>query len=145
MRDDTERPDLLIHLPPLPSDPHAGSGWDWMGNLHRWAPIPGWGQDGWDLGEWPYAIVCTCAVRGPGKAMVYGVATYTEGDVAVAAYADHHDRVRAIDELALAGWRRRDSGPGRASLGWSGPVREHHTGPFLWDRIGLPELAEEGS
>jgi hypothetical protein len=59
-----EAPWLLPYLPPLPPRDPGGDGYDWMDRVHRsrWAPIPSWGRDGWDLGDWPLVIVATTVV-----------------------------------------------------------------------------------
>jgi hypothetical protein len=43
-------------LPDLPD--YAEEGYDWISRLSNgWYAVPGWGKDGWDLGNWPYVIV----------------------------------------------------------------------------------------
>lgn len=54
----------LSELPALPQR-GFGDGYDWMSELQKWAAIPGWGRDGWDMGSWPYVIILTCAVKIP--------------------------------------------------------------------------------
>ena len=47
----------------LPAIPARGwdDGYDWMAKVRRpWAPVPSWGRDGWDMGDWPLVIVLTC-------------------------------------------------------------------------------------
>lgn len=58
-----EAPWLLPYLPPVARNEYDG-GYEWMDRLaHRWAVVPSWGREGWDLGEWPYVLVATCVVR----------------------------------------------------------------------------------
>jgi hypothetical protein len=50
-------PNPFGELPALPN-PLAGSGYDWMGQLaNAWHVVSAWGQDGWNLGNWPYVVV----------------------------------------------------------------------------------------
>lgn len=131
----------LSDLPSLP--PRGwGDGYDWMESLpRRWKAVAGWGKEGWDLGSWPYVIVCTCVElldyndpRRPLMDRVYGVATYCEGDIEVAAYASHEERIRALDNIAAFYWRLAGEMPGVPPIG---PLAEEYTGPFSWERLGV--------
>lgn len=65
-----EAPWLLPYLPPVPPNEYDG-GYEWAERLNNgdagatpggWVVVPVWGRHGWDLGEWPYVMVATCAV-----------------------------------------------------------------------------------
>ena len=48
-------------LPPLPGR-GWGDGYDWQEEVQertKWAVIPSWGRDGWDMGSWPYVQILT--------------------------------------------------------------------------------------
>lgn len=69
-------------------------------------PIAGWGQDGWDLLEWPYY----CLVAGKeGEKWVY--LTYSEGDLQMEEFDTKAELYAGIDELAVWNWRSRGTGP----------------------------------
>ena len=115
-------------LPPLPVNPYSGDGYDWIENLTGgWRALAGWGRDGWDLGESPYAIVAVSVVRAEDGTRVYGVATYTEGDTTVVAFATAAQRDHEIDHHAAWHWRHTGNGPQVPEVG---PLREEHTGPY---------------
>lgn len=128
------------HLPPLP--PRGwGDGWDWMDELGPtpWVPVPLWGLDGWDLGEWPYVIVCICS---PGSGtQAFGVATYVEGDLERQAYATRAEMIARVDEIAAFYWRLSSRPPEVPPIG---PLPEELTGPFSWERLDAAEATEGG-
>ncbi|MET3165268.1 UNVERIFIED_ORG: hypothetical protein ABIB19_003702 [Arthrobacter sp. UYEF10] len=87
-------------------DYHLNDGYDWMDLIgeHGWAAVPGWGSEGWDLGQWPYVIVAaTAATDNTGK--LYGVATYCEGDVTCTYYRTQARQWDAITEHAFFSWK----------------------------------------
>lgn len=59
-----------------------------------WRPIPVWGPDGRDLGEWDLVVVF-CRTKG----RKYEVAMRVEGDVTVWAFSDLPTRDALIDSL----------------------------------------------
>lgn len=61
-----------------------------------WRAIPGWGRDGWDLGDWPYVIIYKRDV--PGE---YQLQQITEGDHTAYSFGTAEDRDAAIDYLFL--------------------------------------------
>lgn len=63
-----------------------------------WEPIPGWGADGWDLGDWPYVAIYFRARTGLGP---FEVRQICEGDSTVWTFAAHDDARAAIDYLFL--------------------------------------------
>jgi hypothetical protein len=72
-------------------------GWDWIAALREsgWHAVPSWGPKGADLGEWPYRVV---AHYDSPTGTVFGLATYTEGDVYVTGYETQAERNAATDE-----------------------------------------------
>jgi hypothetical protein len=127
-------------LPPLPVDSRSGDGYDWISDLTGgWRALACWARDGWDLGEWPYAIVAVCTVRTPDGTRVYGVATYTEGDTTVDAYATPAERDHDLDTHAAWHWRHTGNGPTVPEVG---PLREEHTGPYRTTHTPEPSTPE---
>jgi hypothetical protein len=127
-------------LPPLPIDSRSGDGYDWIENLTGgWRVLPAWGRDGWDLGEWPYAIVAVCVARTEDSTRVYGVATYTEGDTTLDAFATPAQRDHEIDNHAAWHWRHTGNGPQVPEVG---PLREEHTGPYRTTPAPEPDPVE---
>jgi hypothetical protein len=68
---------------------------------HGWHAVASWGQDGWDLGAWPYVIFFT---RNRGDR--WEVAQYVEGDVYAHAYPDQATRDTVLDGSAFWHWRQ---------------------------------------
>jgi hypothetical protein len=111
-------------LPPLPRA-RFDDGYGWMSHLRDgWQPIPGWGRDGWDLGDWPYAVVAHYDGEG-----VHGLGTYVEGDVYERSFATREERDAATDQIAALYWRLSRNGPDDLppSDDYLGP---HHRGPY---------------
>ena len=72
-------------LPELPG--YTGEGYEWMSQLgNGWYAVPGWGQDGWDLGSWPYVIVCHCD-GDTDEGQPFGLVVYVESDVTMREFA----------------------------------------------------------
>ncbi|WP_331731820.1 hypothetical protein [Kitasatospora sp. NBC_01300] len=82
-------------LPGLP-DPTGGDGYDWMELVDEansgWRVVSGL-KDGRLLGEWPYVIVVIYRDKEQG---LYGVATYTEGDIEVSGFTERPAYVKAL-------------------------------------------------
>jgi hypothetical protein len=96
----------VIKNAPVLGDYHMNGGYDWMELIgeHGWAVIPGWGCDGWDLGQWPYVMVA--AIRTADSiGNLFGVATYCEGDVATTYYRTQRAQWDAITEHAFFSWK----------------------------------------
>lgn len=103
MADQDEAPTAL--LPPLPE--WTGEGYEWMGNLaHGWHAVGLWGDQGWDLGRWPYVII----VHFDGDGL-YGRAVYVEGDLHTGAYTVRAARDQATSDTAVFYWRTYENGP----------------------------------
>ncbi|MFK0047742.1 hypothetical protein ACIQU4_27375 [Streptomyces sp. NPDC090741] len=96
-------------LPDYPEDFYEGDGFDWIRQLPiGWKHVPQWGADGWDLGAYPYIVVAhyDCPLD-----VLYGVATFTEGDVTVSAWGSREARDAETDEIALGLWHDRENAP----------------------------------
>ncbi|WP_030237094.1 hypothetical protein [Streptomyces sp. NRRL S-350] len=82
-------------LPDLP-DPSGGDGYDWMELVEEaadgWRVVSGL-RDGRLLGEWPYIIVTVYRDKEQG---LYGVGTYTEGDIEVKGFTDRAEYLAAL-------------------------------------------------
>jgi hypothetical protein len=80
----------------------GGDGYDRMDTAmaHGWFPIPCWGKDGWDLGDWPYVIVYARDTQDR-----FEVAQDCEGDVTCWTFNTAQERVRFLDRLAVYWWR----------------------------------------
>ncbi|MEV8150549.1 hypothetical protein AB0O52_20695 [Arthrobacter sp. NPDC080073] len=95
-----------IHGVTVLGDYHLNGGYDWMELIgeHGWAVIPSWGCDGWDLGQWPYVMVA--GIRTADEiGNLFGVATYTEGDVTCTFYRTKAAQWDAITEHAFYWWK----------------------------------------
>lgn len=79
-----------MSLPPLPG--WTGEGYSWMDELKGWYSVGLWGSDGWNLGQWPYQIVCHY------DGETFGFCTYTEGDLDIKEFPTREERDRATDE-----------------------------------------------
>jgi hypothetical protein len=98
----------------LPSEEIArgGDGYDWISAVTGWTVIALWGDDGYDLGQWPYQALAVCPPwlsTGPGTS--YGMATYCEGDVDVTAHRTYLELEEAIARYAHGVWRLTENGP----------------------------------
>ena len=121
-------------VPPLPDGiGTGGDGYDWADALTGGCyVVPGWGRDGWDLGDWPYVIVCHYD-----GAQVYAVATYTEGDLTCQAFTTRAERDQATDTIAAWQWRH-GSPDGPDDLpDHNEELKPRHRGPFNWNRISV--------
>jgi hypothetical protein len=66
---------------------------------HGWRAVPGWGQDGWDLGSWPLVVIFHR--ESPAG---FEVAENVEGDITAYRYPTAAMRERATDGLAFFHW-----------------------------------------
>ena len=82
-------------LPALP-DPSGGYGYDWMEAVedaaNGWRVVAGM-KDGRQLGDWPLYIVAVYRDKDRG---LYGVASYTEGDIEVSGFTDRPAYLTAL-------------------------------------------------
>lgn len=58
-----------------------------------WSAVPSWGEDGWDLGEWPYVVYYVNATN--------GLLQICEGDREFWQFDSAEQRSAAIDHLFL--------------------------------------------
>jgi hypothetical protein len=96
----------IIEGLPVLVDYHMNDGYDWMDVIaeHGWAVIPGWGCDGWDLGQWPCVMVA--GVRTADSiGNLFGMATYCEGDVRTTFYRTKARFWDAVTEQAFFHWK----------------------------------------
>lgn len=118
----------------------SGDGYDYIGVAREegWAEVPGWGLDGWDLGDWPYVILF---IRHEGER--WGVRTRCEGDLTTRWFATKAEALHDMDVQAHWYWTHGSSvGPDSPSL-----ENPDHCGPFSWGRLALrghPEHESDG-
>lgn len=87
-------------IPLLSSRPYD-DGYDWIERLPRgWHVVASWGEDGWDLGSWPYVVIAVFA-----SSTEWAHAVYVEGDISVHTHESQGELVAAIDEVAEFYWR----------------------------------------
>lgn len=96
----------VIHEIPVLRDYHMNDGYDWIALIEAegWAVIPGWGCDGWNLGQWPYVMVAGIRTA-DSIGNLFGVATYCEGDVTTEYYRTQARQWDAITEHAFFHWK----------------------------------------
>jgi hypothetical protein len=141
-RDGTERAELQTtgeargnedeepYIPELAPD-YGGEGYDWLERLpDGWKPVAAWGREGWDLGDWPYAIVVE--YRDPGQG-VYAVGTYVENDITVQRFETVEEQSDAIDKIAEFYWRL-DPARGPSDLPTGQGLLPHHRRPYQRSR-----------
>ena len=100
-----DQAELTTRLPELPG--WTGEGYEWMQQLaHGWYSVSAWGEQGWDLGDWPLVIVAHYD-----SPDLYGQAVYVEGDLEITAYPSREERDRAASSTAVKLWRWNERGP----------------------------------
>lgn len=115
---------MTANLPALPSN--ADNGYDWMAALPAaWKPTSSWGEDGWDLGDWPYVIVCLYVNP---LHDLYACATYVEGDVFIEQRPSLEELYAFVDRQAEFFWRHGRGAPHDLPEG-SGMLNKH-CGPY---------------
>lgn len=108
-----------------------------------WHAIAAWGNDGWDLGDWPYVVISHRTVGR--KVNPYEIRQTVEGDTTVYAFQCAEDRNAALDYLFLWYIAGRDILPLRIDRGaldagtfedkW--PVPAAYRGPYSHTRVSL--------
>lgn len=90
------------------TDYHMNDGYDWMDliNEHGWYAVSSWGEDGWDLGEWPLVVVAATSTADR-SGNVYGLAVYVEGDVTCTFYRTQEAQRAEITRHAHYWWMNR--------------------------------------
>lgn len=89
-----------------------------------WIAVPGWGLDGWDLGDWPYVAI-SVRNRELNPAKRYQLLTVVEGDHDVYTFASQEDRAAAIDYLFI----------------WYGIGKSYED----WEPLGLNQVWQDGA
>jgi len=108
-----------------------------------WRALSGWGQDGWDLGNWPYVVISHGdKADGDGK---YRLLSVCEGDHDVYAFDSPEDREAATDYLFIwyglakeyDTWEAEGLTCDKREALDAGALRvpERFRGPFSWKRI----------
>lgn len=95
-----------ISVPAAPPRDYSGDGYDWL-ELARnagWTVIGSWGEDGYDLGSWPYIIFAFRRHTIEGREY-FGYCTYVEGDVDAYWFADKRARELAVTKDAFWYWK----------------------------------------
>lgn len=114
-------------------DPN-GDGYHYIQTLETkgWRAVSAWGQDGWDLGEWPYLVYMICDNNGE-----YMLRERCEGDLYTWVYDSAEDREKALNEIAARQWRinRERYGISEDELPNKGEIPAKFRGPFTWERI----------
>ncbi|MFK4298556.1 hypothetical protein ABH924_003727 [Arthrobacter sp. GAS37] len=89
-------------------DYHMNDGYDWLDviNEHGWYAISSWGEDGWDLAQWPYAII-TATSTADRDGSLFGLAVYVEGDVICTYYRTQSAQWAEITRHAHYWWMQR--------------------------------------
>jgi hypothetical protein len=79
-----------------------GDGYDVMEQAGKrgWHAVAAWGQDGYDLGSWPYVIFFFRDREGQ-----YDLLYYVEGDVTMYSCPTQDIRNVIVDELAFFHWK----------------------------------------
>ncbi|MFF3617303.1 hypothetical protein [Streptomyces sp. NPDC002580] len=116
-------------LPELPGDEWGvPDGYEWIARLagSGWYAVGLWGTEGWNLGRWPYQIVAH--IDRPALE-VYGLATYTEGDVTVTVFGSREERDAETNEVAVAWWITNENGPEGLTPDMS-PIPRAYSGPY---------------
>lgn len=82
-----------------------GSGYDVieLAEARKWHALPGWGEDGYDLGNWPYVIVFF-----RNRQTHYDIIYYVEGDIVMYSAPTKELRNAIIDEIAFFHWRQQE-------------------------------------
>lgn len=114
----------------------SGDGYDDMrlASHYGWHPIPSWGRDGWDLGDWPYVVISERDTPAG-----FELQQAVEGDHTTWRFPSEENRNAAVDYLFL--WYAADKK--WAPLTWDDrdaldtgefTVDEKFRGPFSWER-----------
>ena len=87
---------------------YLGDGYDRIGLADRngWHALPSWGQDGWDLGDWPFVVIFVRDTKAKDIARGlqvghghYGLVQNVEGDASCYRFGSAEARAAALDYL----------------------------------------------
>ena len=114
----------------------GADGYDTMdaATARGWTAVASWGQDGWDLGTWPYVILFTRT-----KAGRWELAHYVEGDITTYAFPDQATRDTAIDGTAFWYWKAHERS-WVADYQRAEQLPPRFRGPFGAERATTPRL-----
>ncbi len=109
-----------------------------------WHAISGWGQDGWDLGDWPYVVIST-----RDHSTSFQMRQTVEGDTDVYYFDSTEERNAAIDYLFIwygigheyDKWQAAGLTSREALDAGTLRVPEEFRGPFSWSRVDLTKSA----
>lgn len=105
-----------------------------IGDRNGWRAMAGWGEDGWDLGNWPYVVVLFRDRSVSETEVAFERATYVEGDITIDTYDSREERERATDETAVFYWRTDPERHGLAAefaaIAAGGAVPDRLRGPY---------------
>jgi hypothetical protein len=126
-------------------DDRSDDGFDDMeiNERRKWATLSGWGQDGWDIGEWPYVVISHRT-----KDDKYQLLQVCEGDHEVYTFDTEADRDAATDYLFIwyalgkdySGWDAEGLTHDEREALDAGTlaVPDKYRGPFSWARCNAP-------
>lgn len=82
-------------------------GYDYMerAEARGWSAMGSWGEDGYDLGSWPYVIGFVRVVRDGASRYLYGFGLYCEGDLTTDYYRTKDACNEAISRQAFTFWK----------------------------------------
>lgn len=118
---------------PVLVDYHLNTGWEWMDAVTNrgWTVLGMWGEDGYDLGQWPYIVVAIQAVRDD-KGPLYGFALYCEGDVSTRWYRGLDAYFEAITEQAFFYWQLGQADGPKNLPATAAKLAPEYRRPFGW-------------
>lgn len=99
-----------VELPQGPARRPGHDGWDWMANVPRpWSVIGVWGEEGYDIGDWPYVIYALGHAEVDGVEY-FGYTKHVEGDIYTYWFAGERNRDLAVSEEARWDWSHTSGG-----------------------------------
>lgn len=106
-------------------------GYDWMGHMEAkgYKLMGGWGQDGWDLGDWPYLMYAR-------NKDFTQVIEYCEGDTTTWNFASRDNAIAFLDRIAELQWRNRGPLVDDMKQYPLGELPEKYRGPYASNRVG---------
>jgi Domain of unknown function (DUF3846) len=99
-----------------------------------WSTVASWGEDGWNLGNWPYVVFF--ARRSENR---WELAEYVEGDVRTYSFPDQASRDTVVDGLAFWYWKNAEES-WVAGYDKVDQLPPRLRGPFGAERAGTPRL-----
>jgi hypothetical protein len=117
----------------------GGDGYDRMeiAGKARWYPVPSWGLNGWDLGQWPYVVV----YHRDSVDATFDLAVNVEGDADCYRFPTAELREEATDWIAFSYWQRFDHEWVKDHSIDNIPA--HLRGAFSWARLDAERAKEQ--